>query len=757
VRLGLIVRGELNNHYQEMLPMMLTTRAWKLPILLALLFLAACSQQSDPVASSPQDRLAARARNVTIIRDDFGVPHIYAKTDADAVFGLLYAQAEDDFKRVERNYIWATGRLAEVEGEQALYSDLRARLYMTVDEAKAAYEGAPGWLKALCDAYADGLNYYLATHPDVKPMLLTRFEPWMPMFFSEGSIGGDIESVPLEGIEAFYGQGRSLEGLKTKTASRRDTEEPRGSNGFAISGKLTNSGNTMLLINPHTSFYFRGEVHVVSEEGLNAYGAVTWGQFFVYQGFNEKTGWMHTSTYVDFMDEFVEEVTETDGKLTYRYGDEQRPVDVSQVVLKVKEGDGVSERVFTTYRTHHGPITHMVDGKWVATKLNWDPVNALQQSFIRTKQSGYDGFRKMMDTRTNSSNNTVYADAEGNIAYFHGNFVPRRDAGFDYSKPVDGANPATDWQGLHTVDEIVTLLNPENGWLQNCNSTPFTAAGEFSPKAENYPVYMAPDPENFRGLHAVRVLTGQSDFTLDKLLDVAYDPYLPGFEKLIPGLVEAFDDSDMDDPAMGAAIELLRAWDFRVSSDSVAMTLAHFYGYRYIEEGAKLDAPEDIENLELINYFGTGSPKAERLKIFARTLDGLEADFGQWNTPWGEVNRFQRLNGEIDLPFDDDAPSLPVGMASGNWGALASFGAKRFPGTKRIYGNSGNSFVAVVEFGDKVKARSILAGGQSGDPASAHFYDQAQPYVDRKFKDVAYYKEDVERRAESTYHPGQHL
>ena len=734
--------------------MNLIARAWKLSILLALVFLAACSQRSDPVASSPQDRLAARAQNVTIIRDDFGVPHIYAKTDADAVFGLLYAQAEDDFLRIERNYIWATGRLAEVEGQQAIFSDLRARLYMTVDEAKAAYASAPESLKALCDAYADGLNYYLATHPEVTPRLLTRFEPWMPMFFSEGSIGGDIESVPLEGIEAFYGKGESSPGIDKATASLKRLEEPRGSNGFAISGELTRSGDAMLLINPHTSFYFRGEVHVVSEEGLNAYGAVTWGQFFVYQGFNEKTGWMHTSTYVDFMDEFVEDVFEEDGKLVYRYGDEQRPVQVSEITLEYKDGEGVSERTFKTYHTHHGPITHMLDGKWVATKLNWDPVNALQQSFIRTKQSGYEGFRKMMDIRTNSSNNTVYADAEGNIAYFHGDFVPRRDASFDYSKPVDGSNPATDWQGLHTVDEIVTLLNPENGWLQNCNSTPFTAAGEYSPKRENYPVYMAPDPENFRGVHAVRVLTGQSDFTLDKLIEVAYDPYLPGFEILIPGLITAFDAGTSSDAEMAAAIDVLRDWDFSVSADSVAMSLAHFYGTRYVKEG---DNPDELDGMDLVNYFGTQSPPEERLKIFAKTLAGLQADFGQWNTPWGEINRFQRLNGDIDLPFNDGAASLPVGMASGRWGALASFGAKRFPGTKRIYGSSGNSFVAVVEFGDKVKAKSMLAGGQSGDPASAHFYDQAQPYVDRNFKDVAYYKEDVEKRAESTYHPGQRL
>ena len=538
------------------------------------LLLAGCSQEpattAAPAVDSELERLAARAANVTIIRDDYGVPHIYAETDADAVFGLLYAQAEDDFPRVERNYYWALGRLAEAEGESALFSDLRARLYMTTEEAIAAYESAPDWLQELCIAFADGLNYYLATHPDVEPLVLERFEPWMPMFFFEGSIGGDIEQIPLAGIEAFYGENRSVD--SAAAAVLPADYEPRGSNGFAIAGEHTRSGDAMLLINPHTSFYFRGEVHVVSEEGLNAYGAVTWGQFFVYQGFNEDTGWMHTSTRVDFMDEFVEEVIEQDdGSLVYRYGDELRPVDVSEVTLRYKDGDGYSERTFPLYRTHHGPVTHMLDGKWVVTKINWDPVSALSQSYIRTKQDGHAGFHEMMNIRTNSSNNTVYADSSGNIAYYHGNFVPRRDTRFDYSRPVDGGDPATDWQGLHEVDETVTLLNPENGWLQNCNSTPFTAAGPFSPARENYPVYMAPDPENFRAVHALNVLDGVEDLTLDGLIELAYDPHLPGFEALIPGLVSAYDELGAQRPELADPIDALRNWDYRVSTDSCSL------------------------------------------------------------------------------------------------------------------------------------------------------------------------------------------
>ena len=720
------------------------------PLLAVLVILAACSpkEQVPTATADPElERLAAIAARVEIIRDDFGVPHVYGETDADAVFGMLYAQAEDDFPRVERNYIWATGRLAEVDGEEAIYSDVRARLYMTVDEAKAAYASAPDWLQELCNAFADGLNYYLATHPDVEPALLDKFEPWMPMFFFEGSIGGDIEQIPLEGIAEFYG-GEAL--AHAPVSAFTDTKN--ASNGFAIAGERTRSGAAMLLINPHTSFYFRGEMHVVSEEGLNAYGAVTWGQFFIYQGFNEDTGWMHTSTYVDFMDEFIEDVRETDGRLVYRYGAETRPVESYNVTLKYKDGDGFGERSFTLHRTHHGPVTHQIDGDWVATRINWDPVNALTQSYTRTKQSGYDGFREMMNLRSNSSNNTVYADSSGNIAYFHGNFVPRRDPRFDYSKPVDGSDPATDWQGIHTVEETITVLNPANGWIQNTNSTPFTSAAEFSPQRENYPVYMAPDPENFRGLHAVRVLSDARDLTVEKLIELAHDPYLPGFEQLIPGLIDAYDDAENADPRLTDSIETLRAWDLATAADSVAMTLAHFYG---INSLAQKTAPEGLSQMQRVNFYGTESSPEQRLAVFAETVMMLERDFGTWQVPWSEVNRFQRLSGDIDLQFDDDKPSTPIDMANSDWGALADFGAKRQDGTRKLYGVNGNSFAAVVEFGDRLRARSILVGGQSNDLASGHFVDQVPLYASHDWKEVAYYRKDVEARAVEHYAPGK--
>lgn len=762
----------ISTHLNRLLMLLMLT-----PVFLMATGCASDEESSASASAAKPDpqlqRLQTIAERVTILRDDFGVAHIYAETDADAAFGFLYAQAEDDFPRIERNYLWAIGRLAEVEGESALYSDLRAKLYMTQDEAQAAYEASPDWLQALCDAFADGLNYYLATHPQVQPQLLTRFEPWMPFYFFEGSIGGDIEAIGLPDIEAFYSQagqrvsdvpavaaagasGTALRIAQLEHApaplSRTIFAEPAGSNGFAVTGTKSESGNAILMINPHTSFYFRGEYHVVSAEGLNAYGAATWGQFFIYQGFNETTGWMHTSTGADFMDEFVQDVVNDNGRLMYRYGDELRPLEVMETTLRYRDGDSLRERRFPLYRTHQGPITHSMDGQWVATRINWNPVDALRQSYLRMKTADYDDFLDVMNIRTNSSNNTVFADAKGNIAYFHGNFMPRRDPQFDYSQPVDGSNPATDWQGVHEVEETVMRVNPPNEWLQNTNATPFTVAGAHSPAPEDYPIYMAPDAENFRGLQAVSLLEATPPLNIDSMIALAYDTYLQGFAQLIPGLITAWEANADSWPELEQPIDALRNWDLRVSAGSVPMSLAHFYG---MNAAQRISTPTGMSRMEQVNWLGTDSAENERLSVFSDTLAELEEAFGSWATPWGEINRYQRLTGAIDHPYNDEAPSLPVGMASSRWGALASYGARAYPGTDRIYGTSGNSFVAVVAFGERVRAKSLLAGGQSADPESPHFDDQALRYINRVFKDVAYYREDVEKRALRTYHPGE--
>ncbi len=713
---------------------------------IAVLFYSCSTSTTSEVASWEK-----QAEGITIIRDNWGIPHIYGKTDADAVFGLLYAQCEDDFNRVEVNYINAMGRMAEVEGAKSLYADLRMHLFIDTVEAKLIYNESPEWLKKLCVAFADGANYYLYKHPEVKPKLITRFEPWMPFMFSEGSIGGDIETVSLNDLEEFYGNGSPIAAMDPLAEYEK---EPTGSNGFAIAPNKSASGNALFLINPHTSFYFRSEVHMVSEEGLNAYGAVTWGQFFVYQGFNEHCGWMHTSSRADAIDEYAETIVAKGDSMFYKYGDELRYVAPEPITLSYRDGEEMKTETFETYRTHHGPVIATRDGKWISISLMNEPLKALTQSYMRTKANGYDAFNETMKLNTNSSNNTVYADNEGNIAYYHGNFIPIRDPKFDWLNPVDGSNPETDWKGLHSVDEQVKILNPATGWIQNCNATPFTVSGEASPKAEDYPFYMAPDEENFRGIHAVRVLKDSSNFTLSSLRDAAYDSYLPGFEKLIPSLIKSYEKSASANSKLSEPYKVMKDWDLRYAVSSVATSLAMYYGIE-LRKAAIDNMPPRYDPIAMVDHMINSTSDKQKLEAFQHAIDTLENDFGTWKTPWGEINRFQRLTSNIVETFDDTKPSIPVGFASSLWGSLASYGARSYPNTKKWYGTGGNSFVALVEFGKPLKAKSILSGGQSSDPNSPHFDDQAEMYSKGEFKDVLFYREDVEKNAERTYRPGE--
>jgi acyl-homoserine-lactone acylase len=704
-------------------------------------------------APSENARWQQHAKQLHIIRDKWGIAHVYGKSDADAVFGMIYAQAEDDFNRIERNYLMGLGWLAQAEGESALYSDLRTRLFIDVGRLQRQYRTAPVWLKSLMDAWSDGLNYFLSTHPAVHPKVIRHFEPWMALSFTEGSIGGDIETIDLKQLEEFY-RSATPPMARSRPASEPVPEEfPGGSNGFAIAPKLTASGHALLWINPHTSYYFRSELQMVSDQGLNVYGAVTWGQFFVYQGFNDHNGWMHTSYGGDAIDEYAEDLVKKSDGLYYRYGTQQRKFRVSVVTIPIKQAAGVTSRSFTVYHSHHGPIIRAENGKWIAIKLLQEPVPALSQSYLRTKTTDYASFRKTQDMRTDTSNNTVYADASGTIAYFHGNFIPKRDPSFDFTHPVDGSNPATEWRGPHALSETITLMNPSNGWLFNSNNWPFSAAGDQSPKRENYPRYMWWKGENPRGPHAVEVLSKLRNATLDSLIAAGYDGHLTAFDLLLPPLIAAYDALPSSDPRradLREPIETLRAWNRRTAADSVATTVAIFWGQGLIERNgaAARDADEPA-----YDYLVDKLTDAQRIDGITAALAKLQQDFGRWRIAWGEINRFQRLTDDIVQPFDDARASLAVGFAPSQWGALASFDSSKPRKTKNIYGSTGNSFVAAVEFGPTLHAKAIMSGGESGDPASPHFTDQALMFSQGRFRDVLFYPEDVRAHAERSYQP----
>jgi acyl-homoserine-lactone acylase len=702
-------------------------------------------------AASPPElaRWRAEASRVTITRDDWGIAHVHGPSDADAVFGMIYAQAEDDFPRIEANYLTSLGRTAEADGESAIWQDLRARLYVSDSELQADYTRSPPRMQALMNAWADGLNYFLATHPNVHPRVLRRFEPWMALSFTEGSIGGDIEDIKLDELQKFYSGKQTI-------ASAAPDADPSGSNGIAIAPSLTQNGHALLLINPHTSFFFRSEQQVTSDEGLDVYGAATWGQFFIYQGFNPHIGWMHTTSGVDVKDEFAEKIERRGKALCYDYGASCRPLGLRPVTIRYRTPNGrLASRSFVTYRTHHGPIVRSDGARWIAYSMMDRPVEALQQSFLRTRANDFASFMRVAELKANSSNNTIFADDKGEIAYLHPQFVPRRDDRFDYTKPVDGSDPNTDWGSLHGLSELPNLVNPPNGWVDNNNNAPWSAAGAFSPAPRRYPKYMDIFGENYRGIHALQLLTGSRGWTLERLNAAAFDSYQPGFAALIPQLIQAYDSLAKGDPRrarLAAPTSVLRSWNYRWSGESVAQSLAMFWGDALQKA---LNAPPDEPTNKRMMRLGRDTSPAQKLAALSDAVARLERDFGRWQVPWGEINRFQRISPAIDPPFSDSAPSVPIPFAWSVYGSLASSSSGPKPGTRKWYGTAGNSFVAVVEFGPRVRAKAVTAGGESGDRASPHFNDEALRYASGALRDVYFYPDQLKGHTERVYHPGE--
>ena len=680
-----------------------------------------------------------QAKRVTIYRDQWGIPHIYGKTDADAVFGLLYAQCEDDFARVEMNYIEKLGRMSEVKGEKELAYDLYIKLLIDEKEAKEEYKTSPIWLKKLLNAYADGINYYLQKHPEVKPRLITHFEPWFPLLWTDGSIGAiSTGDVTEHETALFYG-------LPTQVASvkyQNPDEKLTGSNGFAVGPSLSKSGHSLLYINPHVTFYFRPEVHVESEEGLSVYGAVTWGQFFIYQGFNPYNGWMHTSSEVDVADAYLETTRDNKGQMEYLLDGKWIPFKTKWITL--------GSRKIKTFYNHRGPVLAARNGKWVSVRSYNRARKSLIQSWLRTKTTGFADFKRVMEMRANTSNNTVYADNKGNTAYWHGNYVPRRNANLDWGVPQDGTTSKNDWKGLHALDEIVHVYNPVSGWIQNCNSTPFTVSGFSSPLRSNYPVYMAPDGENFRDRNAVRLFSATGKLDLKDLISLGYDRRLMAFEVLLPSLLQAAEgETDLRE-----LVEELKNWDYTASVSSIAQTLAVRWGLKImpkIPKAMQFGGETDVvQNMEQYAKTGSKSDMVSALRLVKREL---ETNFGTWRVAWGDLNRFQRISNEEVMKMDDAKASIPVPFTSSAWGQLPSYTSRSIQGTKKWYGVNGNSFIAAVEFGPKIKAYSLLAGGENGNPTSPHFFDQGLMYSEGKFKDIYFYKSDVLQHAVTSYHP----
>ena len=689
--------------------------------LLLVAFLCLSYAVAKPQSRSGNDSLA---RDVTIYRDTYGVPHVFGRTDASTAFGFAYAQAEDNFWRVEENFINALGRASELYGEKMLDEDRLNHALEIPKLAQAEYARLDKHTRSLCDAFAAGFNYYLARHTHVKPRLLTKIEPWYTLAF-----------IRYNYYQNGFARDRSLRGTEPQTAAI-DLKEHTGSNGWVIGPSKSATGNAMLFINPHLPFFGPGQVyegHVHSDEGWNFTGYTRFGFPLPYVGHNENGGWVSTDNAADLTDVYIETFDDPARPLAYKYGKEYRTATERTEEIRVKTATGMETRKFTMRKTHHGPIVAARDGKLLALRMaKFESDGWLREWYDMTRSKSLAELKRAMAPLNMLFGNMMYADRQGNTWYLYNGAVPKRDPRFDWTKPVDGSDPATEWQGYHTIDELPQLTNPKSGWMQNCNTTPFLLTSEGNPDPKQFPKYMVQEGDNPRGAISREILASKSKFTFDEWRQLAFDTRVMNAEKRVPGLLAALKQHLDTDPRLREVYDELVRWNHRSANDSVAMTLFSLWHERVLR-----------------------NEKQDEVAALTEVMDTLQRDFGTWKVAWGEINRLQRLDESKDEDFRDSKPSLAVSGVNGNDGAVFTFYAAPERGQKRRYGMAGGTYISVVEFGPTVRALSVHTFGASGDPGSRHFMDQSALYTRGEFKPSWLTLDEIRPHLETSYHPGE--
>ncbi len=673
------------------------------------------------------------ARTVTIYRDTYGVPHVFGRTDASTVFGFAYAQAEDNFWRVEENFILALGRASELYGESTLDEDRLNHALEITRLAREEYQRFDQHMRGLCDAFAAGFNYYIARHPTVQPRLLIKIEPWYTLAF-----------IRYNYYQNGFARDRSLRRTPLQTAELENDLKPHtGSNGWVIGPTKSATGNAMLFINPHLPFFGSGQVyegHVHSDEGWNFTGYTRFGFPFPYVGHNENGGWVSTDNAADLEDVYMETFDDPTRPLAYKYGKEYRLATEHVEEIRVKTATGLETRRFTMRRTHHGPIVAARDGKLLAIRMaKFESDGWLREWYDMTKATSLAALKQAMTPLNMLFGNVMYADRQGNTWYLYNGAVPRRDPRFDWTKPLDGSDPATEWQGYHTIDELPQLTNPKTGWMQNCNTTPFLLTSDGNPDSKQFPKYMVQEGDNPRGAISREILSSKPTFTFDEWRAVAFDTQVVNAGRRLPALLAALTQHTSEESSRLREIhQELAGWNRRSSNNSVAMTLFSLWHDRISRD----------DNADSITA-------EKQLAALNEITDTLERDFGTWKVAWGELNRLQRTDESKGEVFDDAKPSLAISGVNGNDGAVFTFYAAPVRGQKKRYGVAGGTYISVVEFGRRVRALSVHTFGSSGNPKSRHYMDQAALYSRGEFKPAWFTLEEIKANLEASYHPGE--
>ncbi len=693
--------------------------------------------------------------NVTVYRDEWGVPHIYGPTDASVVYGFVTAQAEDNFWQVEDSLIQSIGRYAEVNGESALGADWLNRAMRISELSRAEWDALPAEPKALTVAAAAALNDFVL-RAGTKSRLIEKFEPWHFTAFSRFSayqlfIFNRVGIKPEE-IAAFAQSGQVQSGQSSTALSRlnfrmgtlaareeqllAEAQTTAGSNTWAIAPSRSRTGGAMLFINPHQPYFGPGqwyEGHVHSAQGLHFSGASFFGSPLPTIGHNEHLGWSHTVNTPDVVDVYILAVDDAEQPTRYAYDGGTRDLVTWRDVIKVKTEMGVESRTFTFQRSHHGPIVAKRDGKALAVRMaKFEEGGQLEQRLAMIKAKNLEEFQQALARTASPMFNTMYADAAGNIYYAYYGAVPKRRTDIDWLLPVDGSNPANEWQGYHPLNELPTLTNPPAGYLQNTNATPFLATGgNGNLKSTQFPKYMAPEADNNRARNSRLLLGGDRKFSFNDLLRMTWDTRVLEADTMLPMLAVEAATRDLapdEFKRVNEAILHMLKWDRQAHADSEAMSL--YFQWRFVMTQKGINDP---------------------VVALTQAMDELTTLHGSWKVKWGELNRLQRRHSSGLTGFDDNEPSLAVSGGPGDpFGTIFNVYARPVPGQKRLYAVAGHSYVGLVDFANVDDTRSLLVFGERADPQSPHHMDQAALFVDRKYKRAWFSRKDVVKAAVST-------
>jgi acyl-homoserine-lactone acylase len=709
-------------------------------------YLAPDDRRVDPNA----ERLA---HSVTIYRDAYGTPHIDGPTDAAVLFGLAWAMAEDNFWQVEDNLILALGRYSEVHGAAGLNSDLLNRAFEIVPRSRDEYPVLCSRKdQHLIEAFVAGLNYYLAKNPAVQPRLIRHFEPWYMLAYLRQAT-----------LELCFRYTRLNNNFLPRSNDR--IWAAAGSNAWAIAPARTRNGHALLFVNPHLpNFGFAQlyEAHLHSDEGLDITGAMFYGNPLPSLGHNRFLGWTLTTNEPDIADVWRETFADPDHPLAYRYGDGHRLAIEWKETIKVRGTSGTVSQTYTFRKTHHGPVVQKQDGQHYLAASIGDlyQLHPMQQSLAMAKASNLEEFRAALAQMQLPFMNVIYADQQGNIFYVYNGLIPKRDASFDWRKPVDGADPRTEWQGFFSFDELPQLLNPRAGYVQNCNSSPFTTTHLDNPDRARFAAYMIEDREDDkrRAKRSREILSERDDWTLESLEEAAFDTTLYWARHEMPQIAARLDDLRAVNPDVAARAQPLLAhlkdWDGRITADSTAATLAtawyqKLYGSQYPGETLLPQYSRD---------------QTAQLAALVDAAAELQATFGDWRVAWGDVHRLRRLPQLCDvseLSPIDSVTSLPCLGGYGPMGIIFTeyytpiINVPLIATPKKEYGLVGASYLAVYEFGPQVRGASAVTFGASADADSPYYMDQAQLMSEGKLKPSLFQWRDVVRESSVFYHPGQ--